>query len=326
MQRGEGGSAGTGPRRKRRDWSTAQAQGLDRGTSAGTGTLSRTRAEKHSPVALVIFHKAFPPNTIGAFKTRKSKNLIQRVTDLRHEGREVFLRSLQLTMAEMMSQVCKSPDIDNEILAEFKVINVYAVGKDVSLSLSITNLTKNAKTINVDIRACSVLYTKKEMHELLKESRKINLKSLEVKEEPVIITYAQYEDLLTPDNAIEVTAACTSEPSNGIVIVQASVVLKNPKFEIKIKGKAYLNKPVAAEIVFTNPLDKDVTDIVVTAEGSGLLKDPATVRGCTVKPNETITIPLSITPYKSGNKQLLIDFTTNKFQNAKGYLDIEVHE
>ncbi|XP_063816599.1 protein-glutamine gamma-glutamyltransferase E-like [Pseudophryne corroboree] len=229
-------------------------------------------------------------------------------------------------MEEMMTQFCTSPCIEKEISAEFKTSSVRAIGKDVDLSLLITNLTTDSKTIKVDIRACSVLYTRKELHELLKESREIHLESCEVKKEPVIITYAQYEDLMSADNAIEVTAACSSEPSNGTVIVQTNIVLENPKFEIQLKGEAYLNKPVDVEIVFANPFSKDVSDIVVTAEGSGLIKDPVTIRACTVNPNETITIPLTVTPYKAGKKYLLVDFTSNKFQNAKGYLEIEVHE
>lgn len=39
-----------------------------------------------------------------------------------------------------------------------------------------------------------------------------------------------------------------------------------------------MNKPVKAEVVFTNPLNQVVSDIVVTAEGSGLLRDPITVK------------------------------------------------
>ncbi|XP_073411344.1 protein-glutamine gamma-glutamyltransferase E-like [Dendrobates tinctorius] len=229
-------------------------------------------------------------------------------------------------MAELVPQECKPPCINNELAGEFKLVSVQAIGKDVALNLTITNLTTCPKVVNVDIRAASVLYTKKEMHELLKDQKTINIGGCEGSAVPVVITYAMYEDLLTPDNSIEVTAACSCEPYDGTLIVQTNVVLENPKFEIKLKEKAIVNKPAKVEIVFTNPLTRDVCDIVVTAEGSGLLENPISVKGTSVKPNETTTIPMTINPHKAGIKHLLVDLTTSKFQNAKGYLEIDVQD
>ncbi|XP_056406361.1 protein-glutamine gamma-glutamyltransferase E-like [Hyla sarda] len=228
-------------------------------------------------------------------------------------------------MAENTTTECTYPCINDKLAGEFKLVSANAIGKDVVLHLSITNLTTDPKIVNADIRACSVLYTKKEINELLKERKRLCLEACEETKVPVVITYAQYEDLLTPDNSIEVTAACSCEPFEGTIIVQTNVVLDNPKFEIKLKKIAWVNKPVDVEIIFTNPLAKEISDIVVTAEGSGLLHNPVTVKGNPVKPNETIQIPLTITPYKTGKKHLLVDLTCNKFQNAKGYLEIEVH-
>ncbi|MEE6520871.1 hypothetical protein FKM82_018820, partial [Ascaphus truei] len=91
-----------------------------------------------------------------------------------------------------------------------------------------------------------------------------------------------------------------------------------------IQGQAKENRPLTAEIIFTNPLSKEVTDVVVTAEGSGLIKNPVTIKCGNVQPQETVRIPVYLTPYKSGKKHLLIDLTCNKFSNVKAYLAIEV--
>ncbi|XP_069808513.1 protein-glutamine gamma-glutamyltransferase E-like [Dendropsophus ebraccatus] len=229
-------------------------------------------------------------------------------------------------MAENTStDLCNFPCIKDKLSGEFKLVSAQAIGKDVVLHLSITNLTTDSRIVHADIRACSVLYTKKEVHELLKERKTVSMDGCTVTYIPVVITYAQYEDLLTPDNSIEVTAACSYEPFEGTMIVQTNVVLDNPKFEIKLKEEAWVNQPVEVEVIFTNPLSKEVTDVVVTVEGSGLLQNPISVKGKPVKPNETISILLTITPYKAGIRHLLADFTCSKFQNAKGYLEIEVH-
>ncbi|XP_072259867.1 protein-glutamine gamma-glutamyltransferase E-like [Pyxicephalus adspersus] len=219
-----------------------------------------------------------------------------------------------------------SPCIEAEISGKINVVGEQAIGKDVTVNLLLTNLTTKSKVITADIKACSILYTRTEIHELHKESRKIRLRGCEEKEEPVTITYAQYDGLLTADNAIEVTVVCSYEPVIGTLILETNIVLDNPKFEIKLKEPASLNKPVKAEVVFTNLLNQEVSDIVVTAEGSGLLKDPVTVKAGSVKPKETIAIPLTITPYKSGQRQLLVDVTSDKFQNAKGFVEVDVQE
>ncbi|CAI9556382.1 unnamed protein product [Staurois parvus] len=227
-------------------------------------------------------------------------------------------------MAEMITQT--SPCIEAEISGHVKVVGVQAIGKDVTVKLLIRNLTTKCKVITADIKVCSILYTKKEINELHKETRKIRLRGCEEKEEPLTITYAQYDGLLTADNTIEVTVVYSYEPVEGTLIIQTNVVLDNPKFEIKVKGPIQMNKPAKAVVVFTNPLNQVVSDIVVTAEGSGLLHDPITVKGGSVKPNETIKIPLTIMPYKAGQRHLLVDVTTNKFQNAKGYTEVEVQK
>ncbi|KAM3923064.1 protein-glutamine gamma-glutamyltransferase E-like [Leptodactylus fuscus] len=226
-------------------------------------------------------------------------------------------------MAEKMILSCKSPCLHEELAGEFKVLSAREIGKDVVLNLSMTNLTTDPKLVNVDIRACAVLYTKKEINELLKDNKKICVEACEGAEIPVVITYAMYDNLLTADNSIEVTAVCTCESYDGLLIIEKNVVLDNPKFEIKLKKKAIVNKPTEVDIVFTNPLNKVLSNIVVTAEGSGLLKNPITAKADSVKPNETITITLSLQPYKSGTKQLLVDFSTSGFQNSKGYQEME---
>lgn len=227
-------------------------------------------------------------------------------------------------MAEMI--IPTSPCIEEVISGNIKVVGKQAIGKDVTLNLVIRNMTTRSKVITAEIKASSILYTRQEINEIYKETRKIQLRGCEEKEEPLTIPYAQYDGLLTSDNAIEVTFLCSYEPVEGTLIIQTNVVLDNPKFEIKMKGPVQMNKPVEAEVVFTNPLNQVVSDIVVTAEGSGLLRDPITVKGGSVKPNETINIPLTITPYKFGQRHLLVDLNSNKFQNAKGFIEVEVQK
>ncbi|XP_031750714.1 protein-glutamine gamma-glutamyltransferase E-like isoform X1 [Xenopus tropicalis] len=210
------------------------------------------------------------------------------------------------------------------ISGAFKVTGERVVGKDVTVTLTITNLTCNSKSIKVNITAFSILYTNKEMHQLLNETRTLCLKGKEEKEVPLTIKYEQYEDLLTADNMIEVHAVCSSEKTNEKLVVETNIALENPKFEIQLVGKAIINKSTTVQIIFKNPLNKDLTDIVVIVEGSGLIKEPITIQGGSVEAKDSITIPVTFTPYKEGEKYVLADFTCNKFKNIKGHLQINV--
>lgn len=44
-------------------------------------------------------------------------------------------------------------------------------------------------------------------------------------------------------------------------------------FSLQVLGPAVVHKPVNVEVTFTNPLADEVTDCVLRAEGSGLLKE-----------------------------------------------------
>ncbi|KAM8945860.1 protein-glutamine gamma-glutamyltransferase E-like [Pelodytes ibericus] len=229
-------------------------------------------------------------------------------------------------MSEVAVQESVPLTQETKISGEFKSTVPQAVGKDVNVILVVKNPTPDSKEIDVKLRAYSTLYTRKEMHELLEECMNFKLKPNGEKEIPIDITYAQYEHYLTADNMIGMTAICSCEQTNETCVVQTSIVLDNPTFEIKLHGKAYIDKSATTNIVFTNPLNTEVCDIVVTAEGSGLLKDPITKRVDCVQAKGTITILVTLTPYKSGTKHLLVDITCDKFKNVKGFLEIEVHE
>ncbi|XP_030069360.1 protein-glutamine gamma-glutamyltransferase E [Microcaecilia unicolor] len=216
--------------------------------------------------------------------------------------------------------LCQNASISGTI----KLKGPLTVGQDISVILILKNVTDAAKTTQLNITAHSTLYTKRPVHELFKETRTVTFGPNEEKEIPLDIEYSKYEDYLTSDNMVEVKVVCLAERQGDAAIVHRDIVLDNPKLNFKVCGKAMVNKTMTVEVSFENPLLKEVSGGVLRAEGSGLIKDQVVMQVGCVKPKETLTIPVKITPYRCGNRQLLVDFTCSKFTNVKGFCSIQV--
>ncbi|KAJ1123905.1 hypothetical protein NDU88_002372 [Pleurodeles waltl] len=225
---------------------------------------------------------------------------------------------------ETTSSDVRAPEKKACYAGKFKLAGGSEVGHDVNFILILTNLKSDIKSIQVNITANAILYNRKPMHELLKDSVTVNLGSKEVKEIPLSIPYNQYEDRLPTENMIQVRAVCLCDQTQDYVVVERNMLLENPKLKITVPETLMVNKTATAEVSFTNPLHKEVTDCVLTAEGSGLIKDVLTIKAGSVKSGETLKIPIKITPNRAGLRHLVIDFTCSKFSNIKACEAINV--
>ncbi|CAM2102156.1 protein-glutamine gamma-glutamyltransferase E [Caretta caretta] len=219
----------------------------------------------------------------------------------------------------------KRPEIDQkpDISGKFKVDGSLQIGKDVSLILVLRNLTSDAKTVKANLTAWTIVYTGKPIHKVWKDSLSATFASEEEKQFPVKITYAEYQQNLTGDNMIRVTALCQVE--SGIdVVVERNITLDNPDLVMQVPSDAKVNEPVNVEVIFTNPLDQEVKDCVLLAEGSDLVKGKLEIEIPSLQSRQTSKIPFEIIPTKSGTKQLLVNFSCDKFPDVKAFETINV--
>uniref|UniRef100_A0A8D2M9A2 protein-glutamine gamma-glutamyltransferase n=1 Tax=Zonotrichia albicollis TaxID=44394 RepID=A0A8D2M9A2_ZONAL len=157
------------------------------------------------------------------------------------------------------------------------------VGQDILLTLTLKNLISDFKTIKVKLKAS--------------KRGKFCFCFITVKEISFKISYSQYKNSLVDDRKILVTAVC------------------------QMKRGASLLNPVNVEVTFTNPLCEEVTDCVLRAEGSGLLKEQLVER---MAPMETSTVEFEIIPYRSGTRQLQVDLVCTHFSDIKGFVMLHV--
>ncbi|NXK21483.1 TGM3 glutamyltransferase, partial [Arenaria interpres] len=216
-------------------------------------------------------------------------------------------------------EIEQKPDISGK----FKVAGPLQVGKDLNLILVLENLQSDAKTVHVNMTAWSTVYTRRPVREIWKDSMSVTLSPQEEKEFPINIQYTEYQQQLTTDNTIQVTALCHVE--GGIqVLVQRDITLDNPTINIQVLGEAKVNREVDVEVIFTNPIDTEVSGCVLQVEGSDLLRGILEIDIPPLKAGEQSSTKFKITPFETGPKHLLVNFSCDKFANIKTFKMINV--
>uniref|UniRef100_A0A6J0UWU8 Protein-glutamine gamma-glutamyltransferase E-like n=1 Tax=Pogona vitticeps TaxID=103695 RepID=A0A6J0UWU8_9SAUR len=239
--------------------------------------------------------------------------------------REVFkkargklnLNTLDATSTQLAA--AKKPDV----AGKFKLQSPPQVGKDVDLVLLLTNVATAERNLSTNMTAWTIIYTGKPVHEVWKSSMKVTLGPKEEKSIPIKISYADYQQHLTTDNMIRATAVCHIEEGHD-ALVERDVSLDNPNVTVKVLGPAKVGQEVKVDMVFTNPLEEEVKDCVLQAEGSDLLETKLKIDVPPVKAKQSSRVQFGIKPSKSGTKQLLINFSCNKFQDIKAFEIIDV--
>ncbi|XP_063003598.1 protein-glutamine gamma-glutamyltransferase E-like [Elgaria multicarinata webbii] len=271
--------------------------------------------------------------SVGQFTSTKAVGSYARqdvTSDYKYaEGSEkervVFQKArAKLHLNELSGTAANQPTAEKpKVSGKFKVEQPPEVGQDVNLVLLLTNLASAAKSLKANMTAWSIVYTGKPIHEVWKDSLSVTLGPKEEKAFPIKISYEEYQQHLTADNMIRATAFCQIEEGSEAV-VERDITLDNPTVTLKVLGQAKLGQAVKVEVAFTNPLDKEVKDCVVLAEGSDLLANKLRIEAPPLQAKQSSRVHFEITPSKSGTKQLLINFSCDKIPDIKTFATIKV--
>ncbi|XP_075701693.1 protein-glutamine gamma-glutamyltransferase E-like [Rhinoderma darwinii] len=225
------------------------------------------------------------------------------------------------TVAFSASDTAPSPTPDFN--GTFKHSSDIQVGQDVTFSLNLKNTSANEMGLQVKLNASAIIYTNASVQDILTNAQSVQLGPNKENSIPYTIPYAEYENAITTDNMIKVVAVCEDEKGSKL-LVETVITLKNPPITLKITEKAHLNKPLSVEIAFTNPTAEDLNNCVLTIEGSGLVKEQITIEAPQLNKNQRSVSKVEIVPYRSGQRCLMVDFSSDKFSDVKGSLTVNV--
>ncbi|EPQ13015.1 Protein-glutamine gamma-glutamyltransferase 6 [Myotis brandtii] len=196
------------------------------------------------------------------------------------------------------------------------------LGHDLKLALSLTNLTSRAQRVRVNVSCATILYTRRPVAEILRESQAVRLGPEEEKKIPITISYSQYKEDLTEDKKILLAAMCLVTKGEKL-LVEKDITLED-FITIKVLGPAMVGVAVVVEVMVVNPLLEKVEDGMLMVEGSGLLQGQLSIDVPSLEPQERALVQFNITPSKSGLRQLQVDFVSPQFSDIKGFVIIHV--
>ncbi|XP_051701154.2 protein-glutamine gamma-glutamyltransferase 6 isoform X1 [Oryctolagus cuniculus] len=208
------------------------------------------------------------------------------------------------------------------ITGKFKALEPPVLGHDLKLALCLTNLTARAQRVQVNVSAATILYTRKPVAEILQESHVVRLGPQEEKKIPIVIAYSQYKEDLTEDKKILLAAMCLVAKGEKL-LVEKDITLED-FITIKVRGPAVVGVAVVVEVTVVNPLWERVEDCVLMVEGSGLLRGQLSIDVPALEPQEKASVRFSITPSRSGPRQLQVDLVSAHFADIKGFAVIHV--
>ncbi|XP_066091464.1 protein-glutamine gamma-glutamyltransferase 6 [Saccopteryx bilineata] len=208
------------------------------------------------------------------------------------------------------------------ITGKFKVLEPPVLGHDLKLALCLTNLISRVQRVQVNLSGATILYTRKPVAEILRESRTVRLGPEEEKKLPIAIAYSQYKDNLTEDKKILLAAMCLA-PKGEKLLVEKDITLED-FIAVKVLGPAVVGVAVVVEVTVVNPLSETVEDCMLMVEGSGLLQGQLSIDVPSLEPQARAAVRFSITPSKSGPRQLQVDLVSPHFPDIKGFVVIHV--
>ncbi|XP_047626305.1 protein-glutamine gamma-glutamyltransferase 6 [Phacochoerus africanus] len=214
------------------------------------------------------------------------------------------------------------PATKPSIAGKFKVLEPPLLGHDLRLALCLANLTSRSQRVHVNLSGATILYTRRPVAEILHESHAVKLGPEEEKKIPVEISYSQYKEDLTEDKKILLAALCLVTKGEKL-LVEKDITLEDV-ITIKVLGPAMVGVAVAVEVMVVNPLLEKVEDCVLMVEGSGLLQGQLSINVPSLEPQERASVHFSITPSKSGSRQLQVDLVSPRFPDIKGFVIIHV--
>ncbi|XP_078508192.1 protein-glutamine gamma-glutamyltransferase E-like [Lissotriton helveticus] len=247
-------------------------------------------------------------------------------------------RMAAFSLAREEAAPAQKPQFSGKFLVE----GTPEVGKEISLTLSLKNDSSDSLKIDVKTSATAITYTRKPVKEVMSDTQAVTLGPNEEKQISLVITYAQYDGRLTEHNLIQVNAVCNDD-KGGKLLVETDITLKNPPVIVKVtrgrwaigrylcitpfscvSGQAKVNQPLQVEVIFTNPLDKDVSKCELVVEGNGLLEKQLKISLNPLKKSQRSVARFEFVPYKPGKRNLMVNFSSDRFSDVKGSQTITV--
>ncbi|XP_056155329.1 protein-glutamine gamma-glutamyltransferase 2a, partial [Lampris incognitus] len=208
-----------------------------------------------------------------------------------------------------------------------KLASNMTVGSDFDVHAVLTNNCMVAKTCSLMFFARAISYDGKRGESCGAASDKVDLACGEEIRLPLKLEYARYGSVITSDRLIQLSAFAIAKMTNEYHKAEKTIVLDEPKIEIKILGEATVNQPVKAELSLLNPLPETLRDCCFSFEGVGLTQQKVIkLEIGTVGLEKEAKATAEFIPTIIGPSVLLVNFDSDKLRNIKNFITVVVEK
>ncbi|XP_064598835.1 hemocyte protein-glutamine gamma-glutamyltransferase-like [Liolophura sinensis] len=201
--------------------------------------------------------------------------------------------------------------------------DIHYMGKDFDVVAKMENKSGKERNIVIHLMASVVRYTGEVESKIKAETFHVKLAKKECKEVVMKVTTRDYLYKLVDHAQGRISCQANVDETDQVYTEVDTFRLVKPTLDIKVPSEVKLGQSVEVEVSFLNSLPQTLTDCVLTVEGPGLQK-PTDFQLQNLPPNGTLRARVRLTPFRAGERQLLVSFNSRQMKSVDGFATLVV--
>lgn len=196
---------------------------------------------------------------------------------------------------------------------------------DICITLRMRNTVGEGRIADVYIGAVSVFYTGVTAEELKRVATNVLLDPNTENTCTLELKCKDYIDKKNCDSHVTAYVMATIRETGQRFATVQSYCLDRPQLEIRTEGRAVKGQSFQVVVKVTNTLSVPLTEGVISVDGPGMVRASGVkLRKTVVSPGEEIRETVSLTPRRSGVKELVAVFHCRQICNVGAAAEIDV--
>uniref|UniRef100_A0A146LM26 Hemocyte protein-glutamine gamma-glutamyltransferase n=1 Tax=Lygus hesperus TaxID=30085 RepID=A0A146LM26_LYGHE len=196
-------------------------------------------------------------------------------------------------------------------------------GQPFSIVVKIENRSNEVRNIDAVLTANSIFYTGVTVHRLKRAEGHFQMEPNSQQTLKCEVLPEEYEPKLVDHSLIKIHAVANVTQTRQTWSEEDDFPLIKPPLDIKIEGNTVVGHPCTATFSFTNPLDKPLTNCVISVEGPGL-QYPKILKTEDVNPRGSFTYSESFHPRRTGERKFVAAFSSDQLADIFGSISVSV--
>lgn len=207
---------------------------------------------------------------------------------------------------------------------DFHVENV-VLGSDLKAIITFINRSPNQCSVTAHLNGNIVFYTGVPKSEFKNKTLEVTLDPYNSHKVEVIIKAKEYMSQLVEQASLHFFLTARVNETKKILAMQKSLALLIPELRIQVQGQKVVGQEMTVHVEFTNPLKKDLKNIMLRVGGPGMMKTSTQIFS-EVAANSTLRWEGTCTPQRSGHRKIMASLDCDSLRHVYGEIDLEIQD